>query len=243
MRLSRVLVAAALLPLTFVGFGRPSSAAEMSPAGAYFDVQIRAQGFHIKSGGCQYVPFQVRHSAGYLDRFTAEVEVWKGPQYLDRTFDYVYDSAGPLQASFFVCVSERDDLGTYRLGPGQGEYNDYDEEVDGTWSDSSTARVKVLQHSRFQGLQASKRAGVRIFSGRLSYFDAGVERFTSAPRGTLVRLQRQRPGGVWADVANARVGRTGSVKVRIRSAKAATYRFAFGGTAITWNARSAEIRG
>lgn len=244
LRMRRVgtLVAAAVLPITIVAGGSSAPVAAVASARAPFDIVIQAKDFHIKSGGCQDVPFKVRHSAGYLDRFTAEVEVWKGPRFVDRTFNYVYDSSGPLRDSFFVCISERDDLGTYRLGPSRGEYNDYDANVDGRWSDRSQVRIKVLQHSRFQRIRATERAGVHTFTGRLSYFDAGGETYRPAPRGTSVRLQRQRPGGVWVDVETTKVGRAGSVHVRTRNKRAAIYRFAFSGTAITWHARSAEIK-
>jgi hypothetical protein len=210
--------------------------------GTAIDVTLAAKGYRIRSGGgCYDIPFVVRHNLGYLDRFTAEVEVWRGRQFIDKTFDYLYESRGPLRATFFHCVSDARDLGTFRLGPSVGEYNDYDEDIDGTYRDSSRILMKVLQDSRFRRVEARRSGRTRTVAATLIYFDAGSESYRFAPSDTRIRLQRQRTDS-WETVDAGRVGRRGRVSISTKAPRSRDYRLLFSETPRTWSAVSKEVR-
>lgn len=219
------------------GGDRPSARADTT-----LDVTLAGQGVHVRTGSCIDVPFVVRHDGGYLDRFTAEVEVWRGPQFVTDTFDYLYDSSGPLRGSFEHCVNEATDLGTFRLGPTKGEFNLYDAGWEGTYTDSSVAVFKILQHSRLGRLRVARSGRTRTATATLTYFDAGVDRFRAAPRGTRVVLQRQLASGSWKTITAGRVGRQGRVAVSVRASRAWSYRLVFRATARTWGAVSSVAR-
>lgn len=210
------------------------------PASAQdFDVRLRASGHKVSSGACRDIHFTVSHTAGYLDRFTAAVEVWRGSKYVGDTFDYIYDSSGPLNASYYWCPYEG--VGTYRLGPTRVEWDDFDADQGGAFTDDSQVRVRVLQAARFVDLRLTRRGNVRTMSGRLRYFDTGVSTWRSAPKGIRIRLQRRTRSG-W-DVVNAgRTGSKGFVSISARSTKKLDHRLLSPRTARTWNARSRALR-
>jgi hypothetical protein len=234
-RRRRALVITTLLTIigtTLVAGAGPAAAAP-------FDVRLKAKGFRVTSGACRDIPFTVSHTAGYLDRFTASVEVWKGSKYQGDTFDYVYDSSGPLRGSYYWCPYKG--VGTYRLGPTQVEWDDYSADVGGSFRDGSTVRFKVLQAARFRDLRATNRNGVRTISGRLTYFDVGASAWRRAPQGVKIRLQRQTAIG-WEPVKTGRIGTKGHVAIPVRAAKVREYRLASPRTTRTWDARSSILR-
>lgn len=222
--------------------GTPTDGVGRSRADGELDVTLSATSIRVRSGACPDVPFVVRHDFGYLDRFTAEVEVWKGSRYIDETFDYVYESSGPIRSTLSICVNKARDLGTYRIGPTRGEYNDYSIDLDGTYTDASTTTFKVLQHSRFGTVSTTRVGRTRTFKSRLTYFDAGTSSFRSAPRGIRIRLQRLAANGSWTTVAAARVGIRGRVAIPIKASTARTYRLVSPETARTWSAKSRTAR-
>lgn len=206
------------------------------------DVTLSVPGVRVRSGSCVDVPFTVKHDAGYLDRFTAEVEVWRGQQFVTDTFDYVYESSGPLRGSFSHCVYRVTDLGNFRLGPSRGEFNDYEAGIDGTYRDGSVKGFKILQHSRFSPLSVTRSGRTRRATAALAYFDAGVNRFMFAPSGLRVLLQRRLPDGSWSTDSSGRVGNRGRVAVSVGASEVRSYRFLSGTTTRTWGAVSAVVR-
>lgn len=204
-----------------------------------FDVWIVPRHVKVNSGACRDIPFTVRHNGGYLDRFVAEVEVWKGSKYMDQTYDYVYDSAGALRGSYFWCPYEG--LGTFRLGPTQVEWNDYSYDDEGSFRDRSIARFQVLQASNFRKVRIAKRGAVRTVHARLVYFDTGSESWEVAPKGTPIRLQRM-AGGRWTYLKTGRVGKGGYISISVKAQRAREYRLIFGKTSRTWGANSLVLR-
>lgn len=248
-RTRRGLVAAVALLATGLSTPHVANAADAVPGAGHLaradgtiDVTLAIPGVHVRTGSCIDVPFVVRHDAGYLDRFTAEVEVWRGPQYVTDTFDYLYDSAGPLHGSFQHCVDGPEDVGVFRLGPTKGELDIYDAEVDGSYTDSSVVSFKILQHSRFSALRVARSGRTRTATATLVYFDAGVDRFRPAPRGTRVVLQRRLASGTWRTIVTGRVGKQGRVAIPTRASAAWPYRLVFGATPRTWGAVSSVVR-
>ncbi len=216
--------------------GAPAPSVQQQAA-APFDVTLVGSKFRVRSGGCRDIPFTVRHNAGYLDRFTAEVEVWRGQDYLGDTFDYVYDSSGPLRASYFWCPFEG--VGNLRIGPSLIEYG-YD---DGSFRDSSRSTLTVLQDVQLGIVSVRRQGTLRTVVARGRFFSVDEYGWRRLPAGTVAHLQRERSDGTWVTVSRARFKRDGKVTLTRRSASAATYRvFTARNTRSWWGATSSFRR-
>ncbi len=230
--------AAAVLTAVLLAAGAPAFAA--SDANNAFDVRLKVKGFHLASTACADVPFTVTHDAGYLDRFVAAVEVRKGTVYVRRTFDYVYDSTGPLQASYFFCPHV-EDLGTYRLGPSAIEWNDYDADEGGKFTDHSKAEFRLLQATKFSKVEIRRRGARRTVSGRARFFSVEAAGWRRFAKGTVIRLQRHRSDGSWTTVARNGTDARGRVTLSVRAADTSEYRLKSVATAQSWSARSRTL--
>lgn len=198
-----------------------------------FDVWLRGSKVRVNSGRCRYLPFTVRHNGGRLDRFSAEAEVWRGSKYVGETFDYQYDSRGPLRASYFWCPYEG--LGTFRVGPTHVEWDDDGWGTSGQFRDGSRAHIKVKQHQRCRVDWATKKRGRVNARGTFRFYAVTASRWVNAPRGAKVTLQRQTNRG-WKSLGTSRVGKQGKVHVSgpaIR--RKSRYRMMQFGTPRTWS--------
>ncbi|QYJ03419.1 hypothetical protein KUV85_13935 [Nocardioides panacisoli] len=223
--------------LTLIGNGNAAAASNVAasaPAGQDFDVWLRAGGkVHVKSGSCRDLTFQVRHNGGVLDSFDAEVEVWRGSKYLGQTFDYQYDSSGPLRASYYWCPYEG--LGKLRLGPTDVEWTDDDWASQGQFWDSSRAVITVKQHQTCRVDWSRKARGRVKVNAKLRFYAVNAYRWANAPKGTVVKLQRKAPRG-WKLIDRARVGKKGKVHLDGRAIRKKTrYRVVQSGTNRTWS--------
>jgi hypothetical protein len=97
--------------------------------------------------------------------WSADVEVWRGPQYVSEAF--LWDEGTTtsnaetvtLDDEYLWCSSEA--LGTFRLGPSRIEVFDYSGGPDGRFTDDTTGTFTVNQDATANALRQAGRAAPR----------------------------------------------------------------------------------
>lgn len=238
----RTSVVAATLSVGLLGV---ASAVGIAPASAAPSDSVRVSlrtpaPVVITSGSCKDVPIVYDFATtGTVQRIAVESEVWKGDQYLSSTYAFVYPTEGGTQLE--ASVSNCGTIGTFRVGPTTGEWNnaEYD-----TLSVSNPGSVyyTARQGSRFKNTKIVRKGKVRTFYAKSQYFDSGLQRWSNVPKGTKLSLERRTSSGSWRFVKTSRAGSKGAVKIAIKTSKKADYRVTIKGTVRTWGTSSKVIR-
>lgn len=234
-----------------IGTGAAVSAASADP-GNLFDVTLGVDNVTLTSGSCIDIPIRFNHDAK-VHAIEADIQVWKGDQYLaDPGFyefedEYDYDGspftplAGTLIAEFYYCPG---DLGRFVVGPTAVGYTDrnFDE---GSFNDVSTSSFEIRQGARFKTFTASKKKAVRTFSLKPQYFKVidYADKWTKLKKGTKVILQTaSSKTGAWSKVKTGKVAKNGSVTIKVSASKKEYYRIVYRGNASIAGATSKIIR-
>jgi hypothetical protein len=142
-------------------------------------VSIEAADVRVGTGACIYVPCTVTYQnvPGHEHSWSADIEVWRGPRYLDSTF--AWEENAPTSDAVTIDLKDErlwcssDGFGTIRPGRSQVDVSDYD-----------TAGMSVVRQDARVSLDARRRTPRRMVN--LTAVPNGVCPYVRPRAGTRV---------------------------------------------------------
>lgn len=230
----RSVAAAICAAAVLVGAPAPSQAAVQPDV-----TRISAGNVVVSSGACRYVPIRAWHNGYGLD-VDIQPEVWRGNTYVGSTWLMDSNGTGSAKDTYLWCPY-LDGIGTFRVGPSQVSWIDWDTFDSGNGIDATSTRFYARYASRLS-LSASRSGKYVTLKTGAARYDIGESSWIRWSKPT-VRIQRRASAtAAWKTVRTVKSDRSGRASVRLYSPNARDWRAVSSTTSRVWGKASVQRR-